>query len=597
MKLEMQRTPDPSPTPSGHATDTGVPPRIRATVVRPYDPSAAPTVPIAPEVRVPRPFLARLLAMTGLTLFSGCDTVEAPLTEAEPVEDGISLLSPREQLIRLSIDLRGFRPTEAELTAIDDDPELYEAFVERWLTSPAFPDQVADWFHLRFLTRTGELGFDAGVSEEAALAASAAEEPLDLVRAITRDDLPWTEIVLADHTFADDVRAWLYAVDRPEGAAEGVTEAWYADGREHAGVLSMSAMWTRYPSTGVNGNRHRANAISRILLCDDYLARPVAFARAQVDAMTSGDPEAVIRDNPTCQSCHASLDPLAANFFGFWWEVEDSGPSLLTYRPEDEPLWREHAGKSPAYHGRPTHGLRELASALANDDRLAACAVQTVFEGITQRELTDADREEMDTHERAFRDAGLKIRDLVRSIVHSRPYRAGEDAQGRVTAKTVSPAQLEATILAKTGYRWRLGGQPALSANVGGLAVLSGGIDARYVVQPSYAPSVGLMLVHERLAQAAARHVVTRELVSGGARELLRDVTLDTTPDSDPIAFEAQIRSLYLDITGLALPDEAPEIASLAGLWRDLHGMRASNADAWAGVLSVVLRDPHLLFY
>jgi len=42
----------------------------------------------------------------------------------------------------------------------------------------------------------------------------------------------------------------------------------------------------RYPSMGGNANRHRANAVSRTLLCDDYLARPIVLNRPAVDPLS-----------------------------------------------------------------------------------------------------------------------------------------------------------------------------------------------------------------------------------------------------------------------------------------------------------------------
>jgi hypothetical protein len=526
--------------------------------------------------------------------------------------DGIVLLSPREQLVRLSVDLRGVHPSEQDLLKIDADPALYADFADRWMKDDRFLDRMETVFNQRFWTRTGDLYnlemLDDSVLRgvpEAVAADEIAEEPLRLVRRIVDEDLPYSDLVTAPYTMADPTVAALWGIDIPDNeAGAGWQEGHYHDGRAESGMLTMTTTWTRYPSAGVNHNRHRANNLSRMLLCDDYLARPVAFSRTQIDALVSGDPEDVIRDTPTCQSCHSSMDPLAANFFGFWWEVDGDFRDSVTYRPEDEDLWREFAQKGPAYFGRPTHGIEELADQIAEDPRFVDCAVQTVFTGLTQQDVSDADWNTLYPHRTAFTDSGLVIRELVRSIVMSRQYRAmdttdGDLGESLVTVKQADPAQLAGIIGAITDYRWTFDGRDGLTTNDLGLVVLGGGIDSRYVTVPSHDPSVGIVFIQERLAQAAAWHVAEHDLDPDRTEDpiLLKYVNVNDTPDSNPEAFDGQIRALYLAATGIPLAEDASEPADLQALWKQLYSVEASPQQAWAGVVSVVLRDPRVLFY
>jgi hypothetical protein len=517
-------------------------------------------------------------------------------------------LSPRGQLIRLSVDLRGVHPSEDELTAIEQHPDLYDDYVTRYLDDPRFVDRMAELFNTSFLTRTGDTWFDpaeAGLGgvDARVVAASLGDEPLALVRHVVAEDLPWTELVTADYVMADPIVAAMWGLDRVDDGP-GWTPATYRDGRPMAGVLSSTTLWQRYPSAGVNSNRHRANQVSRIFLCDDYLSRPVSFSRTQIDALTTADPNDVIADTEVCQSCHASLDPLSAHFYGFWWEVDGGLEDQSLYRPEDESLWSTTAGKSPAYYGRPTGGLVELGQEIASDERFVDCAVKTVYDGFSQRASGDADWSDLQAHRDAFLDGGMTIRALVRSIVTDPVYRAGAFTDpalgGRVpTVRTVSPSQLASVIEGVTGYRWSFGGVDGLTQPDAGLMVLAGGIDSVSVTVPSHDPSVGAVFVHERLAQAAAWHVVNQDLdpERAGPARLLHLVDEASTPDSDPAAFDAQIRSLYLQITGYPLAPAATEPAELAALWWQLHSVDASTRAAWAGVVSVVLRDPAVLFY
>ena len=529
-----------------------------------------------------------------------------PIAETE-IEDGIELLDARRQLIRLSIDLRGTHPSLTELDAIEAEPLLYEGFVDRYLDDPRFGDTVEEWFNLHYRTRTGETYFGAdeaglvGVSNEQ-VARSTNDEPLKLVRYVAENDLPWTEVVLADYSMADPLTAYMWDMELLD-SAPGYQRARYVDGRPHAGVLSSTTLWQRYPSSGINGNRHRANSISRILLCEDYLARPVSFARSEVDSIVGGDPETIIRETQICQSCHASLDPLSAHFFGFWWDIEGGLVEQTTYRAEDEGLWRYYSGKSPAYYGVATTGLREMAEELADDPRFTECAVKQVFESLTHRDPMSVPRDELARHQLAFEQGGLTLRELVKSVVMSREYRAGDFADERSelipTVKLVSPSQLSGIVSSKTGYRWTFRGDDGLVTGARGLAVLAGGTDSRFVTNPSRDPSVGLALVQERLAQAAGWHVATHDLARERPDEpiLLRYVTVEDTPESAPEAFEEQIRSLYLDITGNALPEDATEPAELVELYKTLLSVDESPVSAWAGIVSVVLRDPSIVLY
>jgi hypothetical protein len=551
-----------------------------------------------------------------LALLAGCGE---PGTSGAPEDpaDGLTLLSPRRQLIRLSVDLRGVHPSAEDLAFIEQHPAAYPQFVDRYLQDPRFVERIEEIYNRSIRTRTGETFYDPreaglGAIDRDRVADSVGDEPLKMIGHVVANDLPFSTVVTAGWSVADPIVATMWGLPYPEGATGWQVTA-YDDGRPLAGVLSSTTLWTRYPSAGVNSNRHRANTVSRIFLCDDYLSRPVSFSRTQIDTITAGDPEDVIQTTPACQSCHSTLDSFSSHFFGFWWEIDGDLPDQTTYRPEDEPKWRQQMGAhvSPAYFGVPTKDLTEMAALLASDSRFVQCATDTIFAGITQRSLSDADRADRFAHRRAFEASNLNVRALVRDIVTSRPYLAerADDPDRRLPVlKTVTPAQLEGIVLAKTGYRWTLRGRPALARNVEGLAVLSGGPDGRFVTDPSHDPSVGLLLVQERLAQAAGWHVASADLARDrqGDPRLLRYVTRDDRPEGAREAFANQIEMLYLDVLGVPLDapvdaegdrGEPPEVEELIALWKRLFSLDARPEVAWAGVLSVVLRDPMLIFY
>jgi hypothetical protein len=514
----------------------------------------------------------------------------------------LRLLSSREQLIRASVDLRGVHPSEEELVAIESDPSLYAPFVERFLDDPRFTERIRAVFNQRFLTRTsasyGQMIPGASTTQ---VAEAIGEEPLRLLSYIVDNDLPYAEIVLAEYTVASPLLAEIWHMDRADG--EGWTLAHYTDSRPESGILTMNGVWSRYPSMGGNANRHRANAISKMLLCDDYLSRPIVLNRSAVDQLTI-DPEAAISENEGCQSCHATLDPLSAHLFGFFPMTLEDNEFDGIYRPEQEGNWRHYADKQPGFYGIPTNGIPELAEHLASDPRFIDCAVQTVFEGFSQRPLLDEDWSEFQLLRDAFVDSNQSIRSVVRALVLSDSYLASgstdPDLHARIAGiKIASPAQLSSIIADITGYQWSFNGTDGLTSLSTGLPVLLGGIDGDTVTERSYEPSVGAVFIQERLAQSAAWHVADHDLSPQRSDDaiMLAYVTHTDRPSSATEAFDAQIRALYLQATGLPLAEDADEPVALMLLWEQLYALEASPTAAWAGVLSAVLRDPRVLTY
>jgi hypothetical protein len=149
-----------------------------------------------------------------------------------------------------------------------------------------------------------------------------------------------------------------------------------------------------------------------------------------------------------------------------------------------------------------------------------------------------------------------------------------------------------------TEFKWNFNGVDALTNTGMGLPVLIGGVDGT-VTERNYQPSVGLVFVQERLAQAAGWHVAEHDLDRTRTDEaiLLKFVTVEDTPEANSAAFDEQIRYLYLRVTGKPLADEAPEVAELMLIWDQLHSVRSSPTQAWAGVLSAILRDPAVITY
>lgn len=534
--------------------------------------------------------------VTLLTLLLSCtDTPTTPAGSTAPVPE----MSAAELLTRTSLDLRGRRPSAEELAAVRADPTALDGLVEGFLTDPAFGDRMADLWSEVYLTRTETFyisAADYGLSDDAGFRAAVGDEPLRILARVAEQDLPWTELATGDWTMADELLAAAWPLEREPGT--GWQVARYTDGRPAAGVLATNGLWWRYTSTDSNANRGRANQISRILLCNDYLVRPIDFER-NVDLL---DEEAVldaISNNEGCIACHTSLDPLASYLFGFWTYVPDSVVDASRYHPEREQLWQQYTGVSPGYYGQPGSSLADLGVQIASDPRFPECAVQQTFELLLRRDATLDDMDRLAGHRAAFLDGGLTVRSVVRSVLSDPLYRAGAtDADGAVPRKLMTPDLLAAQVEALTGFRWEYAGIDMLSTDSVGLRTLAGGADGYSVAATATRANATLVLVQERLAEAAAIHAVSTEgALPLDQRSLFTEVDLEQAPDLAPGATAAQIQRLHLLVLGDEVAEEGDEVVAARALLDELISIEGSVPLAWAGLLSALMRDPDFVLY
>jgi len=521
----------------------------------------------------------------------------------EPAPEAIVPLDPIDLLVRASLDLRGARPSVAELEAVEADPEQLEATIETFYADPRFATRVADLFAEVFLTRTESylVSFAAYDIDEFVFAdvlRSVGDEPLRVVGQVAANDLPITDLVTADWTMANEMLAAMWPLDYPAGET-GWKQVHYTDGRPAAGILASNALWWRYQSTESNANRKRANTASRIFLCNDYLVRPIEFDR-NINLLDEAAVDDALRSDPGCLNCHTSLDPLAAYFFGFWW-YENGSSEIAQYHPSRERNWETYLGTPPAYYGTPGSSLADLGTSIAADNRFPECMVQHVTELLLRRdvELLDADR--LTEHRDALIDGGLTLSSLFRSVIASPEYRAATDdglPGTQVPLKMVTPALLGSQVEDLTGFAWKnLEGGDLLQTDAMGFLTLAGGADGVYAVEHATAPNTTLVLVQERLAEAAADYVVKADADDPSHPRLFSKVTFTETPETGAAAMTAQIQELHFRLFGNRVAADGPEVESNLALWSDLYAVDADPIAAWAGVLSALFRDPDFLFY
>lgn len=527
-----------------------------------------------------------------LLLASGCG---AP---ADPAS-----MAPLDWVIRASLDLRGVRPSTDELNRVIRHPGQAEQLVVGFLDDERFPGRVADLWAEVYLTRAEAFpvpyevwGFDPAEVTPSDYTAAIGGEALQVLARVAADDLPWTDLVVADWTMANEVIGRIWPVDYPAGAS-GWQQVRYTDGRPSAGLLSTNGLWWRFGSTDSNANRGRAAALSRLFVCQDYSNISVGFD-ASLDLLDAEAVQFAVRNDPNCTSCHTTLDPLASYLYGFFYVEPNSPIDAAIYHPDRELAYRRGSVLEPAFLGESGYTLTDLGYQIAGHPDFADCAVEQAWELLLRRAPNHDDESGRLAVREAFLGGGLTARALLGAMVLRPEYRAAGDEGGGVPLRMVSPDLMASQLEDLTGYRMiDREGRDLMRSNTFGLLGLAGGADGVYASRNADRPNATALLVHERLAEAAAWHVVAHDIDEPGNPLLLGEVDLMATPDVAEKAMIDQIVSLHLRLYGHVIARDGQEVEANLELWRSLFEIERHPGVAWIGLVSALLRDPDLLFY
>ncbi len=443
-------------------------------------------------------------------LLLACGGGDTPEPQPNPPS---ALVNPAEMLTRASLDIRGVRPNAEDVERIHQTPDDLDTLINGYLQDQSFPRRVMDLYSEIYLTQAEQftVPFTAFDFDEGVIAANYVEaigdEPLRILAHIAAEDLPYTDLVTADWTMHNHLLGQMYPSDYPDGQT-GWRLAHYTDDRPTAGVLSTNGMWWRYLSTPSNRNRKRANQISRIFLCNDYLTKPISFDR-DVNLL---DEEAVadaIQHDPGCVSCHVSLDPLASYLYGFWYVDDTSAGDATVYHPEREQKYLTLGGPNPGYYGQAGTSVADLGHKIASDPRFIECAVETAFTRLMGRDTTLEDSDALTIHREAFLDGDLTLRSLFSSIVKHPRYRSAVSApDGFAQRKFVTANLLASQVKGITGYLWTQNGVEMMKSDAIGVGNLAGRADGQRMVRNSRSPNATMLLVNARLAEAATAHLL-----------------------------------------------------------------------------------------
>lgn len=523
---------------------------------------------------------------------------------------GFELLTPPEHLLRVSMALRGMRPSESELAAVEADPAALPGIVDAYLATPEFGATVRDVYNDAFLALVDFALPPAGFlpkppiagADPYALNRAVMEAPLRLIEHVVRSDLPFSEIVTADYTLADPHVAAVWGLSH-SGAPGAWEKTTWTGARARAGLLSDSWLWSRHSSTVTNANRGRATALARALICHDHLDREILI---DTD-INLADPNVVaeaVEQNPACAACHQGLDPLASFFSGY---LPNFAPALLSYPIQTwvpglfTDLFKVNM-RDPAYYGAPGADLADLGAMIAADPRFSMCATRRFYAYLHQTELDQVPLDRAAALSATLRGAGLNIKAMVRELVLSDDFRRADGELGRKRAR---PLQLARLLEDLTGFRWRtdlsafgVGKIDLMDDSLIGFQVLGGGIDSYYVTSPSYTYNATASLVLQGLARAAANSIVESDFGQADLKNR-RLLTLVATGQTDDASVRAQLVALYRRLYGLRLGVDDPQISASAQLFASaLAGAPLKSAKhAWKILLTALFQDPRIAFY
>ncbi|MEN0060527.1 MAG: DUF1588 domain-containing protein [Myxococcota bacterium] len=545
-------------------------------------------------MRSPRRSLAPLL----FALLASCSG-----TPPEPADrpDG-DFVSPTEHLVRASLSLRGVRPSLEELEAVERAPDELETQIDAWLESPQFGEVVRhmhdEWLLADVDNNYYPMGFPARgpLADRGAWAVneSISEAPARLAEYIVVTDRPYTELVTADYTLANDVVATVWGLPYDEEAG-GWQVTTYEDGRPHAGVLSDPWLHVRHASTETNRQRSRAAHLSRALLCHDYMKREV---RVPLETDLTAGGRNAIEENPVCVSCHHTLDPLGAAFAPYRRVIVPQYTFRYPIAEYDPALAADYA--PPRFYGEPVADIYDLGQQIAEDSRFWRCSIRRFAGQLLTQPAEDVDNAIVDAALPRFVDAGFQVRPLVKHLVLSNAFR--ETAPRGI--RRMTPWMVARSIEDLTGFRWtttlnfglgfgRIGDVPLLEDVTFGYKTLAGGPDGYDEWDPMTTVDPTTLLALRALAERAAPTVVQADLAVAPTERRLLPAVAD---DADEAQIREVLMTLHFRLYGERLTTDNPEIDAL---W-DVHqagGGTANPEAAWTAVVFAMLQHPRILFY
>ncbi len=409
-----------------------------------------------------------------------------------------------------------------------------------------------------------------------------AQEPLNLIAYIVKNNLPFTDIAQADYTVVNPFLAKAYGVNVGFKDAKNYNE-WHeakvtlgsGHAVPHAGILSTPVFLNRWTTTPTNRDRGRARRTFLYLLSTDILK----IAERPVDAtQVTGE------DNPTlnsslCNVCHNHIDPVAGGFRGyddFDYELFDpKSVSATQWHPDMAESGFEGTTMPSSYY---THALQWLGKQVAADPRFTINAVYTTYYGLTgHTPLPYPDDNTVPTfkddlaawtaQDTFFRQAAadfesskFNLKSVVKSIIKSAYYRGTGSPIGTSSAlmadvgtgRLLTPEMLDRKINAVMGFPWTATYDTTHDYLMQDFMITYGGLDSDSVITRLTDPNGLVYAVQQRMANEVACHATAFDFTKPKAqRNLFPLVELAEVPESAGHAVNGSVSDIKANIVYL----------------------------------------------
>lgn len=349
--------------------------------------------------------------------------------DAEPTSPEARALDDYAMASRLSYFIWSSMPDEALFAAAErgelSTPAQIAAQVERMLADPkaaALVDGFADqWLYIRDIKNAFP---DIWVfpSFDEPLRAAMIEEMRLFFATFLEEDRSMKELLTARDTFANRHLAEFYGLPGASGLPADGFERVSLEGTDRGGILTMAGILTVLSTPFRTSIVRRGKWVLGQLLCSEPPPPPPGVeGLIEEQGQLEGTLREVLeqhREDPICASCHVLMDPIGFglenfNGIGQWRDVEAGVPI-------------DASGELP--DGSTFAGAQELQTLLADDPRFAECVTEKLFVYALGRGPRAEDEGYLEDMTHAFADGGYRLRDLVRLVATSEPfrYRAGE---------------------------------------------------------------------------------------------------------------------------------------------------------------------------
>jgi hypothetical protein len=503
--------------------------------------------------------------------------------------DEAAYLDPTALYVRASLDLVGRRPTVEQLHEIEADDSALGAMIEELLESPDLPERMAWVWNDTVHTAVWATEFDRfeqfGEGWTALEARAVGFEVPSILAVLVEQGRPLTDLVTADWApYSEDLPPlWptVEGTDSGDGWRAGV----YMDERPVAGALSTPSLWVRYNADATNYNRHRANALSRIFLCSDYFERGDQF-EFSFDGTTGGVGEA-IESEPSCTTCHASLDALGSFLGGFAERSKNVPTEIYLSYSELNYQWYQFQVPS-AYFGYPGSTLTSLGAMVGADPRFRRCMVETFWDGLTGAAIEEPSL--VAELEMSLANNDMSLRALLRAIV-------GSEAYGQPEQRLLNTEQISGTLSSflRLDQAESIDTMEALFWS-GEHRIMGGSTDDVTVLERDPNPSVSRALLSDLVSKIVAGAAVESEMWRSMDDRLLLPYALPMS--------ESEVRSTFVvwfeGLASVSFGAESDEIDRLYELYLSVGGDSSAEDEVQLALglcLRAVIQHPASAVY